>query len=890
MMRRTKGSTAPAGSVDTPTSPSSFSVKFAAGKNADSDDDYVNIREDPILTDIKPNPPSSLSYKGGEFFATPKAPKRKPSPEDLSKVEMISPPSPDIGRNPTVEKSSSFRDNFHNLKERFSHRKNSEDDREKLLTPSAESVHSGTSSKGTKEPSGILGKITKKLEDRRGSASDKSKDSFLRSSSPMKDSPSLGHGGGGFYADIQKLPIITSPTLEHADALLRNAEARATNQILIGVRDSDSSRTNTVVRDVPELNGSRKGRAPSPPQPPPRVRHSMSKQEKEGDMKAPPAGNCPPVRIAEEKKDEGLDMMHSAFFSNTPLLLVGGLLVAILVVPMPSFMSGLLFGIIFTAAASVRIWFTLVFPSTARSKRSLPPTTPAIIPAEGTRYAKQYSSDPNKAGNTEPPSTWMNQMIGDFDIATFSVNQTQNVYVSLDGTDLRIRKTKNRVLPKRAMYDEELKSSSFTFTESRVFSIADAEVTLIPEDIPRKRRWIWRLPIGIKLVDPASVATYIEDLRAEAVKQDEEDKKKNKFDEKVSAKRLHWGDPPVLYLLPRSDREKEDWYWRFKRASGKYPMPEMKPNLSQNLSTLNVLLHRVAFDVLVDPIWRDVVKKKIQKKLSIIKLPFYIEELQITEMDLGKNLPIISNVSEKPGVDERGIWIEMDFEYHGTVQMTLQTKLNLMKLKKGDDETEAKHVGQENEVQMDTMSVGSVDSVYSSASSRDRAHQQDQERNMYESDEVDEFDEVASQAPEGGKQKLMRYVEKITESKAFQKLTDVKMIRKAMENVSDTDLAMTVVVERLAGRLAFNIAHPPSDKGWWGFTSEPDLHLRAFPKLGEREVTYNHVTDWIEKKMTTEFHRLITVPNMDDITIAIMNSMLDDPDFRLNKLSDLILK
>lgn len=50
-------------------------------------------------------------------------------------------------------------------------------------------------------------------------------------------------------------------------------------------------------------------------------------------------------------------------------------------------------------------------------------------------------------------------------------------------------------------------------------------------------------------------------------------------------------------------------------------------------------------------------------------------------------MPIISNVSEKPGVDERGIWIEMDFEYHGTVQMTLQTKLNLMKLKKGDDET-----------------------------------------------------------------------------------------------------------------------------------------------------------------------------------------------------------
>lgn len=89
------------------------------------------------------------------------------------------------------------------------------------------------------------------------------------------------------------------------------------------------------------------------------------------------------------------------------------------------------------------------------------------------------------------------------------------------------------------------------------FFLADAQVTLIPEDIPRKRRWIWRLPIGIKLVDPASVAMYIEDLRAEAAKQDEDDKKKNKFDDKVSAKRLHWGDPPscTCYLAVTARRK-----------------------------------------------------------------------------------------------------------------------------------------------------------------------------------------------------------------------------------------------------------------------------------------------------------------------------------------------
>jgi hypothetical protein len=164
---------------------------------------------------------------------------------------------------------------------------------------------------------------------------------------------------------------------------------------------------------------------------------------------------------------------------------------------------------------------------------------------------------------------------------------------------------------------------------------------------------------------------------------------------------------------------------------------------------------------------------------------------------------------------------------------------------------------------MDSRSMGSVDSLsgYSNSSTHEQRAPEgnDLQANLYESDEADEFDETASTSPEGGKQKLMRYVEKITESKAFQKLTDVKIVRRAMENVSDTDLALTVVVERLAGRLAINIPHPPSDKIWWGFVVKPDLHLKAFPKLGEREVTFNQVTDWIEKKMISEFHRLITV-------------------------------
>lgn len=42
----------------------------------------------------------------------------------------------------------------------------------------------------------------------------------------------------------------------------------------------------------------------------------------------------------------------------------------------------------------------------------------------------------------------------------------------------------------------------------------------------------------------------------------------------------------------------------------------------------------------------------------------------------------------------------------------------------------------------------------------------------------------------------------------------------------------------------------------YGFRTPPHLELKARPKLGEREVTLAHVTDWIEKKLDQEFQVL----------------------------------
>lgn len=39
----------------------------------------------------------------------------------------------------------------------------------------------------------------------------------------------------------------------------------------------------------------------------------------------------------------------------------------------------------------------------------------------------------------------------------------------------------------------------------------------------------------------------------------------------------------------------------------------------------------------------------------------------------------------------------------------------------------------------------------------------------------------------------------------------------------------------------------------YSFRVPPQLELKVRPKLGEREVTFLHVTEWIEKKLKHEF-------------------------------------
>lgn len=101
---------------------------------------------------------------------------------------------------------------------------------------------------------------------------------------------------------------------------------------------------------------------------------------------------------------------------------------------------------------------------------------------------------------------------------------------------------------------------------------------------------------------------------------------------------------------------------------------------ADSLLWLNALIGRVLFDCIRDPVFAQRVKDRIQRKLASIKLPYFIEELSVTELTLGQTPPLLHKAG-KPNLDERGLWVDLDVSYEGLVVLILRTKLNLMKLK-----------------------------------------------------------------------------------------------------------------------------------------------------------------------------------------------------------------
>ncbi|KAI5097419.1 testis-expressed protein 2-like isoform X1, partial [Silurus meridionalis] len=297
-----------------------------------------------------------------------------------------------------------------------------------------------------------------------------------------------------------------------------------------------------------------------------------------------------------------------------------------------------------------------------------------------------------------------------------------------------------------------------------------------------------------------------------------------------------------------------------------------------DLAWINALIGRIFWDFLQEKYWADLVAHKIQKKLSKIRLPYFMNELTLTELDLGTCMPQVLSTS-RPSVNHKGLWLDLEVMYTGSLHMTLETKMNLCKL--GQDSCSGAYCITEPSTSVGVSIIADSDEESSSADSSD------EEELMPSEPQGPLGDKSIYTGTEGHggsstSRKILRFVDKIAKSKYFQKATENEYIKKKITEVSNTPLLLRVEVQELSGPLAVNIPPPPTDRIWYSFRVPPRLDLRVKPMLGEREVTFTHVTEWIERKLQCEFQEIFVMPNMDDLYLPLMSSGMDNTDMSQN--------
>ncbi|KAK1881081.1 Testis-expressed protein 2 [Dissostichus eleginoides] len=552
------------------------------------------------------------------------------------------------------------------------------------------------------------------------------------------------------------------------------------------------------------------------------------------------------------------------------------------ILPLSPYVSGLALGL----ALGFLLGLLLIRMGSPRSRCS----DPSYKPTQ-TLLGEEILTGGNVSSEPDTLKGWMNE-IPDYDPETFHPALTHSVFSSLEGSSLRLDSPRNNI-SRRAAYDERVQDAAF-FKGHKVF--------LLPSVLARKRMWNPKYPICIQLAAGANSQEdeggKWEESREEGPEpgtstdpEREKEREPGRCESRsgdpvlahsVSAQgsvpssrgpsRIGSSDEDATFIPPApslpgsqtfsstSGLSLLDYQGYMSRllateeftplcspgaSSSAEPSPTtIKGNCTCDLTAwANALIGRIFWDFLREKHWADVVSCKIQKKLSKIRLPYFMNELTLTELDMGSSMPQITATS-RPEVNHRGLWVELQLVYTGALQMTLQTKFNLSKLGK-----EGGH---------DADSAGQSSVLADSDEESSSAGSSDEEELLLSEPQGpvgDKGSTTATDGTGGGKtgRKILRFVDKIAKSKYFQKATENEFIKKKFEEMSNTPLLLTVEVQELSGTLVVNIPPPPTDRIWYSFCVPPKLDLRVRPKLGERE-------------------KVFVMPNMDDIYIPLMRS------------------
>jgi len=378
---------------------------------------------------------------------------------------------------------------------------------------------------------------------------------------------------------------------------------------------------------------------------------------------------------------------------------------------------------------------------------------------------------------------------------------------------------------------------------------------------------------------------------------------------KTSNSFIQHDDPnKTFYLFTRTGREKEEWYNRFIVAANfmadwehqnpkpgtevdpdfeTYKVKEQKfklfmedyfqaknveladsvheetktnPESSQcakeQVAFLNIYFARMWHDLHDSQLFIDFLREKITKKLMKVKIAQYFDDVAVTTLDLGPKLPQILNAS-LPWQDELGLWVNLEVEYSGVCQATVETK-GIRLPGKDEPDREAQELAR-----MLSRQAAAVDS-----DEEDSAEEDDEAPIASGSD--DDGDSPNLQPHAGFRQRMF---DSFLKSEFVAKMAETEWVKK---NITSRNITLQLQLHSVKGTLTLNFPPAPSDRIWYGFRYPPDMDIALRPcfggqSLGKYEGTLSTVMRHLVKRLKQEIMKVLVYPNLDDADLPFLD-------------------
>lgn len=101
-------------------------------------------------------------------------------------------------------------------------------------------------------------------------------------------------------------------------------------------------------------------------------------------------------------------------------------------------------------------------------------------------------------------------------------------------------------------------------------------------------------------------------------------------------------------------------------------------------------------------------------------------------------------------------------------------------------------------------------------------------------------------------------------SMSFQIATKVNINLGSRFKPREVDLLLAITLEKIEGPMLIKFKPPPSNRIWYSFENEPFINLKIEPVISSRQVTYNIITNSIEKKFKEAIRDSLVLPHWDD--------------------------